>query len=80
MRKTVTIQTDRDSEKKLRIASDPDFVSAPSYDNSLRKVRAAHPEGVPDSDIVKYLCLQSRAELEALHTVACQKLHEYLQS
>ena len=78
MRKAVRIQTDKDADRKLKVQQDPDFVVAPGYENSLARVQSAHPEGVPDSDIVKYLLLKDKAELEAIHSAACLKLRQLL--
>ena len=64
-------------EKNNKIANDPDFLRAPNYGNSLLKVRQAHPEGVPDKDIAKYLSL-SIDEIKAIHQAALEKLREYL--
>jgi hypothetical protein len=62
------------------LAYNADYIWAPGYDNSLARVQSVHPEGVPDSDIVKYLCLKDQAELEELHALACAKLRAYLTS
>jgi hypothetical protein len=80
MRKSARIQVDKDADKKLKVAQDPDFVNSPGFENSLAKVKSAHPEGIPDSDIVKYLCLKDKTELEEIHAAACLKLRQHLLS
>jgi hypothetical protein len=70
-------QNQVDVEKKRKILTDPDFINAPSYGNSLKRVQASHPEGVPEDDISKYL-LVSKEEVKAIHDAACQKIREYL--
>jgi hypothetical protein len=62
------------------IAYNPDYICAPGFDNSLARVQTTHPDGVPDTDIVKYLCLRDKAELEEIHAIACAKLRDYLTS
>ena len=75
MRKNSQVQVDAD--KKHKILTDPDFINAPSYGNSLKRVQASHPEGVPEDDVAKYLLL-SKEEIHAIHEAACLKIREYL--
>ena len=77
MRKSSKVQQDRDAAKRVRILNDPDFINAPSYGNSLEKVRQSHPEGVPEKDIEKYL-LMTKEEIVTLRTGAIEKIRRYL--
>ena len=40
-----------------RLDTDPDFIIAPRYNNSLRELIRRHPEGVSDNTIQKCLDL-----------------------
>ena len=75
MRTTTSLTTSE--EYDIRILNDPDYLNAPNYDNSLAKVRLAHPEGVPDKDIAKYLGMPIE-QIELIRDRALEKLRKYL--
>jgi hypothetical protein len=77
LKKKLKLQKDRD-DKATRIVTDPDYINAPSYGNSLKNILKVHPEGVPNSNIEKYLLLTAD-EIESIHSEACAKLRRYLQ-
>ncbi len=50
-------------KKRARIDTDRDFINAPDFDNSLAKLMAAYPDGVPLRVMNRALLLDS-AEIE----------------
>lgn len=46
-----------DEEIKKRIATDPDFVFFPRFDNSLKKLKERYPQEAPDKIIALALML-----------------------
>lgn len=77
MGKNVKLQRDR-QRKHQQVQDDPDYINAPSYNNSLQQVIKRHPEGVPDAAIGKYLLLTPE-QVQEIFVEACAKLRSRLQ-
>lgn len=54
-----------EEEIKKRIATDPDFVFFPRFDNSLKKLKERYPQEAPDKIIAVALMIPEE-EVEAM--------------
>ena len=63
--------------KNKKIWSDPDFIIAPKYQNSLNKMLKDHPNGVPTKVICKALQITPE-ELQSIYDSAILKLQKAL--
>jgi hypothetical protein len=66
--------------KKYRddqLDSNPDYIDSAKHDNSLKKLLALNPDGVPDKTISKVLRLK-QDEIDKIYNCAMIKLREAL--
>ena len=61
--------------KDERLLTDPDFILAPKFENSLVKMLDRYPTGVSDAVAAKALGI-SEQELSAIRQTALSKLRE----
>ena len=60
-----------------RLDSDVDFIDAPKFDNSIKKLLERYPNGVPETVICRVMKLESK-EVRAIISGALEKLRAAL--
>ena len=68
---------DKFEEKKKLINENPDFINYPNYNNSLKSMLSAYPNGLKDTMIAKALCITA-AEVETAYQQIVLKLKKLM--
>ena len=66
-----------DPEKIRKILEEEDYVEAPKYSFSLKKLMANNQDGMDDEDIARYLCITEK-EVQDIYDSAIEEIRDRL--